>query len=161
MIDRRHALLAAFTAAAAVAAVLTANPVARAQTGAFFEKDGVALRGHDPVAYFKDNRPVKGAPEFRAEFKGSVFHFASAANRDAFRADPAKYAPQYGGYCAFGLAGGYKAATDPAAFSIVDGKLYLNYNAAVQKQWSADIPGFIVKADRNWPAVQTQTKVHE
>lgn len=129
--------------------------------GEFFEKDGVALRGHDPVAYFKENRPLKGKPEFQLELQGSVFHFVSAANRDAFAADPASYAPQYGGFCAFGIASGYKAAIDPAAFSIVDGKLYLNYNRDVQKLWSADVPGFIARADRNWPAAKSQSKVHE
>jgi YHS domain-containing protein len=157
MIDRRLALLSLVAGAAA----LTLNLSARAQAGAFFEKEGVALRAHDPVAYFKDNRPVKGSPEFKAQWQGSVFHFASAANRDAFQADPAKYAPQYGGYCAFGVAGGYKATTDPAAFTIEGGKLYLNYNAAVQTQWRADIPGFVVKADRHWPSVMSHTKVHE
>ena len=85
----------------------------------------------------------------------------SKANRDAFAADPARYAPQYGGFCAFGMAGGYKAAGDPVAFSVVDGKLYLNYNRDVQKQWTTDVPGFVSKADRNWPAVSNQTEVHE
>lgn len=129
--------------------------------GDYFEKNGLALRGYDAVAYFKDNRPVQGSAEHVAEHKGSVFRFASKANRDTFAADPAKYAPQYGGFCAFGAAGGYKAATDPAAFSIVDGKLYLNYNREVQKQWSADVPGFVDKADRQWPSVARQAKVIE
>lgn len=129
--------------------------------GEFFEKDGAALRGYDAVAYFSDGKPVKGLAELKADYKGSTFHFASKANRDAFVADPAKYAPQYGGFCAFGMSGGYKAATDPAAFTIVDGKLYLNYNRDVQKQWSGDIPGFIDKADKNWPEVSTQIKVIE
>jgi YHS domain-containing protein len=132
-----------------------------ASAGEFFEKDGVALRGYDPVAYFKVDKPVKGSAEYKAEFKGSSFYFASSGNRDAFVADPAKYAPQYGGFCAFGTAGGYKAAIDPDAFTIVDGKLYLNYNSAVQRQWSADIPGFIAKADKNWPEVSRQSKVIE
>jgi YHS domain-containing protein len=147
-----------FATVLAVAAVSFATVV---RAGEFFEKDGVALRGHDPVAYFTDGKPARGLPEHRAEYKGSVFHFASQAHRDAFAADPGKYAPQYGGYCAFGTAGGYKAAIDPAAWTIVGGKLYLNYNRAVQQQWSADVPGFIAKADRNWPAVKDQTKVHE
>ena len=132
-----------------------------AWAGDYFEKNGLALRGYDPVAYFKDNRPVQGSGDHVAEYKGSAFRFASKANRDAFVADPAKYAPQYGGFCAFGTAGGYKAATDPAAFTIVDGKLYLNYNREIQKQWSADVPGFIDKADRQWPSVARQTKVVE
>ncbi len=132
-----------------------------AQAGDFFEKDGVALRGHDPVAYFTDNKATKGLPEHKAEFKGSTFHFASKANRDAFAANPDKYAPQYGGFCAFGMASGYKAATDPAAFSVVGGKLYLNYNRDVQKMWTADVPGFIGKADKAWPEAAKQTKVQE
>jgi len=158
MLTRRTMLLAGAAIAAPATAALSGRS---AQAGEYFEKDGVALRGHDPVAYFKDRRPVKGSPEYRAVHKGSTFLFASPANRDAFVATPELYAPQYGGYCAFGLAGGYKAATDPAAFTIEGGKLYLNYNAAVQKQWSADIPGFIAKADRNWPSVMSHTKVHE
>lgn len=129
--------------------------------GEYFEKDGVAIRGHDPVAYFKDGKPVKGSTEHRVEHKGSTFLFASKANRDAFAAEPDKYAPQYGGFCAFGTAGGYKAAVDPAAFTVVNGKLYLNYNRDVQKQWRADVPGFVGKADRQWPAVSRQTKVIE
>ena len=134
---------------------------AGALAGEYYEKHGVALRGHDAVAYFKDGKPVRGSPEHRADYQGSTFHFATAANRAAFVADPARYAPQYGGYCAYGLASGYKAAIDPAAFTIVDGKLYLNYNKSVQKQWSADVPGFVAKADRNWPEVSRQTRVIE
>lgn len=143
--------------ALAVASAITSV----AWAGEYFEGDGVAVRGHDPVAYFKDGKPVKGSAEHRFEHKGSMFHFASKANRDAFAAEPERYAPQYGGFCAFGMSGGYKAAIDPAAFTVREGKLYLNYNLEVQKQWSADIPGHVNKADRNWPAVAKQTKVIE
>ena len=129
--------------------------------GEFYEKDGAAIRGYDPVAYFSDGKPVKGLAQHKAQYKGSTFHFASKANHDAFAANPAKYAPQYGGYCAFGVSGGYKAAIDPAAFTIVDGKLYLNYNRDVQKKWGADIRGYVAKADKNWPSVSAQTKVIE
>ena len=140
--------------------VLLVGP-APAWAGEFFETNGVALRGFDVMAYFKDKEPVPGRAEHTADYKGSTFRFASKANRDAFAADPAKYAPQYGGFCAFGMAGGYKAATDPAAFTVIDGKLYLNYNREVQKQWSADVPGFIMKSDQSWPSVSSQTKVIE
>ena len=150
---------AAFRGIAAALAV--AALAAGAAAGEFFEKDGVALRGYDPVAYFKDSRPVKGAAAYTAEYKGSIFHFASQANRDAFVADPTRYAPQYGGFCAYGAAGGYKAAIEPAAFSVVDGKLYLNYDRAVQREWNKDVPGFIAKANKNWPTVSVQTKVIE
>ena len=137
---------------------LAALPIA-GSAGEFFEKDGVALRGYDPVAYFTEGKPVKGSAEHRFDHKGSTFHFASKANRDRFAAEPAKYAPQYGGFCAYGLSGGYKAAIDPAAFTVVGDKLYLNYNRDVQKKWSADVPGHIAKADKNWPSVSQQSKV--
>ena len=129
--------------------------------GAFYEKDGAAIRGYDPVAYFTDGKPVKGSAEYKADHKGSTFHFRSQANRDAFAADPAKYAPQYDGYCAFGTAAGYKAATHPSAFTIVDSKLYLNYNQDVQKKWGSDIPGYVKSADGKWPEVAKQSKVIE
>lgn len=127
--------------------------------GEFFEHDGVAIRGYDPVAYFTQGAAVKGLPALAADYKGSTFHFSSPANRDAFKADAARYAPQYGGFCAFGTAGGYKAAIEPAAFTVVDGKLYLNYNRDVQRQWSRDIAGYVKSADRKWPEVSRQAKV--
>ena len=132
-----------------------------AAAGEYYEKDGAAIRGYDPVAYFTDGKPVKGSTGYKADYKGSTFHFRSQANRDAFVADPAKYAPQYGGFCAFGTAGGYKAATHPSAFTIVGNKLYLNYNQDVQKKWSGDIPGYVTTADKKWPEVSRQAKVIE
>lgn len=147
---------------AMLAAVLAAATFAAgAWAGEFYEKEGAAIKGYDPVAYFSDGKPVKGSPEHKAQYKGSEFHFASRANRDAFAANPEKYAPQYGGFCAFGTAGGYKAAIDPAAFTIVNDKLYLNYSKGVQKQWGADILGFVARADGKWPEVMRQTKVIE
>ncbi|MEO7761427.1 MAG: YHS domain-containing (seleno)protein [Casimicrobiaceae bacterium] len=127
--------------------------------GDFFERAGVALDGYDPVSYFTEQKPVVGVKEFTAEYKGSVFHFASKANRDHFLAAPDNYAPQYDGFCAYGTAQGYKAKIDPAAFSIVDGKLYLNYNASVQKEWSKDRSGTIARADSKWPNVSKLAKV--
>jgi YHS domain-containing protein len=149
------------TRVGALALLTLALFVTSAWAGEFYEKGGVAIKGYDPVAFFTDKKPVKGSPQHTAEYKGSVFHFASKGNRDLFVANPAKYAPQYNGFCAFGTAGGYKAAIDPVAFTVVDGKLYLNYNTDVRKQWSADIPGFVAKADKNWPEVSRQTKVIE
>ena len=133
-----------------------APPVA---AGEFFEKGGVALDGYDPVAYFTDAKTAAGSAEFAVTHKGSIFRFATAANRDRFRADPEAYAPQYGGFCAFGTAGGYKAKIDPKAWSIVGGKLYLNYDAKVQSEWNKDRTGYIDKADSKWPEVSKQTKV--
>ena len=124
-----------------------------AEKPAIFAIDGVALRGYDPVAYFTESKPVKGDSAFSVRWKGATWHFASAANRDAFKAAPEKYAPQYGGYCAFGTAQGYAVQTEPDAWKIVDGKLYLNYNRSVRTRWEQDIPGFIDAADKNWPNV--------
>jgi YHS domain-containing protein len=143
------------------ALVVFAAMIGGAAAGDFFEKDGVAIRGYDPVAYFTEKKPVRGVPGYKAEYKGSTFQFLSQANRDAFVADPTRYAPQYNGFCAFGVAQGYKAAIDPAAFTIVDNKLYLNYDGTVQKQWRADIPGFLAKGEKNWPRVAQQTRVIE
>ncbi len=132
-----------------------------AVAGEFYEKDGVAIRGYDPVAYFTDQKPVQGSQSFTSEYQGSLFRFASAAHRDAFAAHPEKFAPQYGGFCAFGTALGYKAAVDPEAFTIVGDRLYLNYSLKVRAKWQEDIPGHIRKADHNWPDVQKTTKVVE
>ena len=130
-----------------------------AMAGAFNETNGVAIDGYDPVAYVLEQKPVKGSAEFSNVYKDSVFHFKSAANRDAFAAAPEKFAPQYAGYCAFGVSRGYKAATKPDAFTVVDGKLYLNYNAEVKTMWSKDMPGYISKADGQWATVEKTTKV--
>lgn len=115
-----------------------------------------AVGGYDPVAYFTQQQPVKGDTRFVFEWKGAQWRFASAENRDRFAAAPERYAPQYGGYCAWAVSQGYTASGDPKYWKLVDGKLYLNYDAEVQKKWEQDIPGFIVKADRHWPAVLGQ-----
>ena len=112
---------------------------------------GAAIRGTDPVAYFTEGRPVEGSRKFTHEWKGATWRFASAANRDAFAAAPGKYAPQYGGYCAYGVANGYTVSTVPDAWTIVDGKLYLNYSLGVRDDWLKNVPGYIGKANANWP----------
>ena len=113
----------------------------------------VAILGYDPVAYFTDGRAVEGKPAFEQRWNGAVWRFASAANRDAFAKDPERYAPRYGGYCAYGVAQGYAVKIDPQAWSVVGGKLYLNYSKGVQATWSKDVPGYIAQADAKWPAV--------
>jgi len=135
--------------------------VSSAFAGDYFERDGVAIGGYDPVAYFTEQKPVKGSPEFQSVHRGSLFQFASAAHRDVFAAEPDKYAPQYGGYCAYGMAKGYKAKIDPGAFSVIHGTLFLNYSDAVRTRWLSDVSDYIQQADANWPAVMTLTKVHE
>jgi YHS domain-containing protein len=114
---------------------------------------GVAVGGYDPVAYFTEGKPVKGSEEFTLEHDGATWRFASAEDRDTFAADPAKYAPQYGGYCAYAVAKGSTAKAEPDAWTIHDGKLYLNFDRSVRAIWAKDIPGNIKKADTNWPGV--------
>jgi YHS domain-containing protein len=143
----------------ALVIIALASLAATMPTGEYFEKGGAAIRGYDPVAYFTDRQPLKGSSSFTAEYKGSTFHFSSASHRDAFVANPEKFAPQYGGFCAYGMAKGYKATTDPAAYTIVGGKLYLNCSLSVRDLWQEDISGNIKKADNNWPAVRQQSRV--
>lgn len=114
---------------------------------------GVAIEGYDPVAYFTDGRPVEGSKQFTHEWGGATWRFASAEHRDAFAAEPEKYAPRYGGYCAWAVANGYTASIDPEAWTIHEGRLYLNYDKEIQAKWSLDIPGNVAKGDANWPAV--------
>jgi len=143
---------------AALAAYILQHDLVRAQTPGkpqvFTEfRSKLALDGYDPVAYFKGGKPVKGSKEHAATWKGATWHFVSAENKAAFEADPQAFAPQYGGYCAWAVSQGYTAKGDPGHWRIVGGKLYLNYNAAVQKDWEKDIPGHIAKGDKNWPKV--------
>lgn len=113
----------------------------------------LAVSGYDPVAYFREGKPVEGSSNHQFEWNGATWRFASAENLAAFEADPEAFAPRYGGYCAWAVSQGYTASTDPTAWRIVDGRLYLNYSHAVQRRWAQDIPGNIAKADGNWPAV--------
>jgi len=118
-----------------------------------FTKKDLAIRGYDPVAYFTESKPVEGEKTFRTDWNGATWLFANQANLDRFRAEPERYAPQFGGYCAWAVAQGKTAPTDPDAWKIVDGKLYLNYNSSIQKKWEKDITGFIAQANANWPGV--------
>lgn len=113
----------------------------------------LAVSGYDAVGYFSEGKPVKGLAEHAHKWNGATWRFSSAKNLAAFKADPQKYAPQYGGYCAWAVSRGYTASADPAAWRIVRNKLYLNYDLDVQRQWLKDIPGNIVKANANWPKV--------
>lgn len=115
----------------------------------------VAIQGYDPVAYFTEATPTKGSAQYTATYKNAIYQFSSEQNRDLFRADPSKYAPQYGGFCAFGVTKGRKFDTDPMAWRVVDGKLYLNLNKDVQKLWVEDIPGYITNANDTWPTIKT------
>ena len=114
---------------------------------------GVAIKGYDTVAYFTQGKPVKGSKKFEYYWNGATWRFANAKDLALFKANPEKYAPQYGGYCAYAVAWGDTADIDPNAWKIVDGKLYLNYDKATQKKWEQDIPGYIDRANLNWPGV--------
>lgn len=145
-------------ALALLAGACTANSSAEqeALSGRVYAPDGVAINGYDPVAYFTEGRPVKGDRSHQAAHEGAVFWFASAENRDRFVAAPERYAPQYGGFCAYGMSEGYKATTEPDAFTVHEGRLYLNYNREVRDLWNQDRPGRIAAADKNWPRVSAE-----
>jgi len=135
-----------------IAALLLAAaplPLAAAPVWTGILGTSAAVGGYDSVSYFTGT-PVQGSDQFTTTYKGAVFKFASAANLAAFRADPARYAPQYGGHCAWAAANDYRFAGDPKVWKIVAGKLYLNYNRDVQVKWEKDIPGLVAKGDINW-----------
>ena len=121
--------------------------------------DGLALHGFDPVAYFTQNKAVKGEPFLTASYQGVTYQFASKEDQAAFQANPAKYVPQYGGFCAFATTAGLKADIDPYAFAINDGKLYVNYSEKALQAYQADVKGNTEKADHNWPQVAKETKI--
>jgi YHS domain-containing protein len=150
-ISRRGATVAALS----LLALAAAQPAAQSTRPAavFNATRGVALDGYDVVAYFAEGRPVKGSPSFAHAWEGTTWHFASAAHRDAFAAAPAKYAPQFGGFCAYGVSRGYAVDIDPDAWTIVEGRLYLNYSKSVQRTWDKARASYIQKAEANWPAV--------
>ncbi len=112
-----------------------------------------AAGGYDVVAYFSDGAPVKGSAEFQLEYEGANWRFSSAENLAAFEASPDAYAPQYGGYCAWAVSQNYTARGNPKNWTIVDGKLYLNYSDKIQARWEKDRAGFIALANQNWPGV--------
>jgi hypothetical protein len=118
---------------------------------------GVAIEGYDPVAYFTESRPMKGSQEFAHEWLAATWHFDSAEHRELFAAQPVKYAPQYGGHCALGTAFGESTVNiDPEAWSIVDGKLYLQYSKDGREEWEQDRANRIAEADRKWPEIQAR-----
>ena len=138
----------------ALGLLATAAPQPAAASNIWFTGGEAAVRGYDTVAYFTEGRPVEGKREFTHRWMDAEWRFASAVNRDLFAAAPEKYAPRYGGWCAWAVANGYTASTDPHAWKIVDGRLYLNYSKGVQRQWDGDIPGNIARGDGNWPGIR-------
>ncbi len=152
---KRRTFISAFAATTVLVGVgLIPNAGLAAQPPIYSNSStGIAINGYDPVAYFTEHMPVAGSAEISALWKGAKWHFANDANRQTFLAMPDKYAPQYGGYCAFAVSYGSTATTVPEAWTIVDGKLYLNNSLGVRSRWNTDQPGYIAKANKNWPNV--------
>ncbi len=115
--------------------------------------NNLAIKGYDSVAYFTENEAIKGSKNHEFDWKGATWRFSSQENLELFKSDPEKYSPQYGGYCAYAVAQNKLASIDPSQFSVVDGKLYLNYNKKVQEKWLQDRDGYIATAEENWPDI--------
>lgn len=141
------------TAALAAPAVLMLTTQARAAEPAVFQRRGRAIRGADPVAYFDQGRAIDGARDITQDWNGATWHFATTDNRDRFAATPDAFAPVFGGYCAWAASRGYLAATTPEAWSIFDGRLFLNANLRVRENWLAELPRIVAQGDANWPAI--------
>ena len=155
MVTRRSLFIggAALVGAALAGGTLVSGVALAASNKVFVNSAGVAINGTDPVAYFKESRPVEGSADIATEWMGAVWHFSSAENRDLFVAAPEEYAPQYGGYCAFAVSYGSTASTVPEAWTIHNGRLYLNFSLGVRERWRGDIDALIARADQNWPEV--------
>ncbi len=129
---------------------------AKPQKSEIFAPGGKAIKGYDPVAFFKESKPVKGADSLSYSWKEATWLFSTRQNLEAFKADPDKYAPQYGGYCAYGTSQGHKAPTQTDTWTVVNDKLYFNYNSKVKELWTKDQPALIKTADEKWPEVKAQ-----
>ena len=149
MLDRRAFIHFAAAALAAVRGEAQADTLQPINT--LGSSDGVAIRGYDPVAYFREGGPQLGKPEFSVRHGGAVWRFATAEHKALFEADPQRYLPAYGGFCAYGTSRGYLVKIEPDAWSIVDGRLYLNYDLGVRETWARRTKTYIARADGNWP----------
>lgn len=148
----RFGVVALLLGASGLAISANVHPAYAAKPEIYTRNGDIALGGYDAVSFFA-KAPVKGLATFQATYKGATFQFANAENLAKFKASPDKFAPQYGGYCAWAASQGKTAPADPRYYRIVNGKLYLNFDAGVQQRWEKDIPGFITKADANWPKI--------
>lgn len=153
---RRFALALGVAVLFAPMAALAAPPINTLKGGVFGGRADIAILGYDPVAYFTDGKPVKGNPAYTHEWQAAKWRFASQSHLDLFKADPEKYAPQYGGYCAYGVSQDSLVGIEPDKFTILDGKLYLNYDADVQATWLKDPAGYIRQADGKFKALLKQ-----
>lgn len=163
MTSFKRLFLAATLAIANLAAAnvaFAAEPINTLEKKGFFgyKASGIAIRGYDTVAYFTQGAPVEGSTSFTSDWEGATWRFSSTEHKDLFEADPTKYAPQYGGYCAYGIAQDDLVKIEPENWSILDGKLYLNYNDKIQGLWDQDVPGFIATADAKFEALLKSKK---
>lgn len=126
---------------------------AYSQKSPVYQTENGAIKGYDPVSYFKNGEPLKGSANFSTEWKDATWYFSSTENLETFKANPDKYAPQYGGYCSYAVAKGYTAKVDPTSWKIIDGKLYLSYNQSIKKNWENYQEKYIKDANVNWPEV--------
>ncbi len=138
-------------ALAAGAALLAANAAGLFASAPVFSTTNGAIDGYDPVAFHLDGKPTPGDPAITRTWRGATWRFASAANRQRFDADPERYAPAYGGYCAYAMAGDYTANGDPLAFTVHGGRLFLNFDTDTRAAWLAERDARIEASDRNWP----------
>lgn len=140
---------ASFVLLSTLTAVHAAEPVNTLERSGLwgYKPSGVAIRGYDTVAYFTGGAPAEGSDRFTTQYQGATWKFASQQHLDLFKADPEKYAPQYGGYCAYGVAQDSLVKIEPENWTIVEDKLYLNYDDKLQSKWEKDIPGFVKSAD--------------
>ncbi|CUH51151.1 YHS domain-containing (seleno)protein [Shimia marina] len=143
------------TGAALSLAVATSSIAAGVELNA--SSTGLAMQGYDPVAYFTEGAPTKGDYRISSVYNDATYRFASEEHKAAFDADPEAYLPQYGGYCAFGAAMGFKFDGDPEYWKIVDGELFLNLSKDIQQRWEEDVPGLIARADDNWVNIETKS----
>jgi YHS domain-containing protein len=153
----RRVLLASLIAVASLTALTPLSALAydpQSHSELNVDAHGIAVLGYDVVAYFTAGAPTVGRPEFTATHQGATYRFASAAHRDTFLGKPSHYVPQFGGFCAMGVALDQKLDGDPSAWRIVDDKLYLNVNKDIQKKWLEDVPGNLVKANQAWPKIK-------
>ena len=154
MLDRRSFI--GLAAAALIVATREAQADAPRPVNTLGSSDGVAIRGYDPVAYFRDGGPRLGKPEFSVRHGGATWQFASTEHKALFEADPERYLPAYGGFCAYGTSRGYLVKIEPEAWSIVDGRLYLNYDLDVRKTWLGRTKTYIARADGSWSRLTTK-----
>jgi YHS domain-containing protein len=155
----KHILLSLAVAAVPLAVLGPQNAAIAAPTYVGVEGEIIAVSGYDAVSYFDgDGTPIKGDAAHAVEHDGAVYHFANAANAARFAANPAAFAPQFGGHCAWAMGRGYLAPADPEQYAVVDGKLYLNFNAAVKKMWDKDRAGFITSGHENWKKLPADAK---